>query len=161
MLDIPSHYTIQYFPPGQEAAYRAQLHRSLSKMLRHACAEERRRGQAARRLLRVRHGLLPQPRNESSEISFHVSLPCLQKRISGGTSLNMGPRAELHLSGCGTSKERERENERVSRRSGGARLRTSVPGPTLTAPASLVANSLSIAEHIQLFLCGSHLHPCG
>lgn len=87
-------------------------------MLRHACAEERRRGQAARRLLRVRHGLLPQPRNESSEISFHVSLPCLQKRISRGTSLNMGPRAELHLSGCGTTKEREREKTRESAEGG-------------------------------------------
>lgn len=47
-------------------------------------------------------------------------------------------------------------------KSRGARLRATVPGQTLTASTSLVANSLSIAEAMHpAFLRGSRLHPCG
>lgn len=111
MLDIPSHYAVQYFLHRQEAAYRAQLHRSISEMLRHACAEERRRGRAARRSLRVRCGLLPQQGNDSSEISFHVPLPCVQMRISGGTSPNIGPVLSSTCPAAGPVHKRRRESQ--------------------------------------------------
>lgn len=43
-LISPTHSTIQYCLRWQEAAYRAQLHRSTSEMLRHGCAGARRGG---------------------------------------------------------------------------------------------------------------------
>lgn len=111
MLDLSSHYIVQYFRHRQGPAYRAQLHRSISEMLRHACAEEKQCGRAARRSPRVRCGLLPQPGNDSSEISFHVPLPCLQKRISGGASLNIGPAPSLTCLAVGPRpQKRERES---------------------------------------------------
>lgn len=53
------HYSIQYFLYRWQAAYRAQLHRSVLVMVRHECAENRRRGRAARRSLRVKCDFLP------------------------------------------------------------------------------------------------------
>ena len=51
-------------------------------MVRHASAERRRRGEAAEHLHRLRRGsLFFQLSNDSREISFHDSLPCLQNRI--------------------------------------------------------------------------------
>lgn len=85
-LISPSHYSIQYFLYWRQAAYRAQLYRSVLVMVRHACAEKRKRGRAARHSLRVRRGFLAWPGNDSREISFHDSLPCLQNRIGEGTS---------------------------------------------------------------------------
>lgn len=114
-LISPTHYTIQYCLRWQEAAYRAQLHRSISEMLRHGCAGARRSGGAAGRSLGVRCGLLPQRGNDSSEISFHVSLPCLQKRIGGGTSPNIGPALSSTCLAVGPSPEDgERERARES-----------------------------------------------
>ena len=85
-LISPSHYSVQYFLYWRQAAYGAQLYRSVLVMVRHACAEKRQRGRAARHSLRVRCGFLSRPGNDSREISFHDSLPCLQKRIGEGTS---------------------------------------------------------------------------
>lgn len=85
-LISPSHYSIQYFLYWRRAAYGAQLYRSVLVMVRHACAEKRRRGRAAMHSLRVRCGFLSRPGNDSREISFHDSLLCLQKRIDEGTS---------------------------------------------------------------------------
>lgn len=50
-LISPSHYSIQYFLYRQQAAYRAQLYRSVLVMVRHACAEKRQRGRAAKHSL--------------------------------------------------------------------------------------------------------------
>lgn len=114
-LISPTHYTIQYCLRWQEAAHRAQLHRSISEMLRHACAGARRSGGAAGRSLGVRCGLLPQRGNDSSEISFHVSLPCLRKRIGGGTSPNISPALSSTCLAAGPVSRRWRERERESR----------------------------------------------
>lgn len=153
-LISPTHYTIQYCLRWQEAAYRAQLHRSISEMLRHGCAGARRSGGAAGRSLGVRCGLLPQRGNDSSEISFHVSLPCLQKRIGGGTSPNIGPALSSTCLAVGPSPEdgeRERESERVARmETPGARPRATGPGQMLTASASLLANGLLITQPMNL-----------
>lgn len=110
-LISPTHYTIQYCLRWQEAAHRAQLHRSISEMLRHACAGARRSGGAAGRSLGVRCGLLPQRGNDSSEISFHVSLPCLRKRIGGGTSPNISPALSSTCLAAGPVSRRWRERE--------------------------------------------------
>lgn len=42
-LISPSHYSIQYFLYWRQAAYGAQLYRSVLVMVRHACAERRQR----------------------------------------------------------------------------------------------------------------------
>ncbi|KAI9517562.1 hypothetical protein NQZ68_004782 [Dissostichus eleginoides] len=47
-----------------QAAYGAQLYRSVLAMVRHACAERRQRGRAARHSLRVRCGFLAQPEKQ-------------------------------------------------------------------------------------------------
>lgn len=117
-LISPSHYNLLYFLYWRQAAYRAQLYRSVLVMVRHACAEKRQRGRAARHSLGVRCGFLSRRGNDSREISFHVSLPCLQNRISEGTSqtqLRRGSCAKFNLSRSGTHQKKKREVERVNR----------------------------------------------
>lgn len=73
-----------------------------------------RRGGAAEQpgvQLRVRCGLLPQQGNDSSEISFHVPLPCVQMRISGGTSPNIGPVLSSTCPAAGPVHKRRRESQ--------------------------------------------------
>lgn len=51
-LISPSHYSVQYFLYWRRAAYGAQLYRSVLARVRHACAERRQRGRAARHSLK-------------------------------------------------------------------------------------------------------------
>lgn len=46
-LISPSHYNLLYFLYWRQAAYRAQLYRSVLVMVRHACAEKRQKGQSS------------------------------------------------------------------------------------------------------------------
>lgn len=85
-LISPSHYSIQYSLYWQQAAYRAQLYRSVLVMVRHACAASRQRGKAAGHSVRLRCGIPSRSINDSREISFHDSLTCLQSHISEGTT---------------------------------------------------------------------------
>lgn len=85
-LISPSHYSIQYFLYWRQAAYRAQLYRSVLVMVRHACAERRQRGKAAGHSVGLRCGIPSRSVSDSREISFHDSLTCLQSHISEGTT---------------------------------------------------------------------------
>lgn len=165
-LISPSHYNLLYFLYWRQAAYRAQLYRSVLVMVRHACAEKRQRGRAARHSLGVRCGFLSRLGNDSREISFHVSLPCLQNRISEGTSqtqLRRGSCAKFNLSRSGThQKKKKRLRELTEWKPEGAWLRVTAPGQMLTASASLVANGLLIEVAMRpALLRENRLHPHG
>lgn len=127
-------------------------------MVRHVCAERRQRCRAARHSLRVRCSFLSRPGNDSREISFHVSLPCLQNRISEGTSqteLRGGCCVKFNLSRSRTHLQK-RFRKLTKWKPEGLRAL----GQMLTASASLVANGLliEVAMH-PAFLRENRLHP--